>query len=115
MKTIEGDGFTITAPTKTVEGKIDRVEVEIVLPKREPITELDEVIRAFQEGDGATMHEHRGDVVRLLCELRGYRAIIRCPVCKRTVLGRDPICGECHEDGTKRAQAASQHKGSGHE
>lgn len=56
MGRIEGDGFEIT-PARPAD--------------------LDEVIRAYTEGDGAAMHAHRSFVLACFHELRGLRRELR--------------------------------------
>ena len=68
-----------------------------VLPKPEPSTPLDELIRACDEGDGATLQERRAEIREGLVELRKYRDVISCARCKQTVLGRHPVCLDCFE------------------
>jgi len=67
-----------------------------VVGKAEPTTPLDELIRAFDDGDGATIQQRRNEIRERLVELRRYRETLRCEICKRTVLGREPVCYECH-------------------
>lgn len=67
-----------------------------VLPAPEPTTPLDELIRAFDDGNGADIQEHLEEIRARLVELRRYREILRCSKCGRTVLGRSPVCEPCH-------------------
>lgn len=66
-----------------------------VVPEPETSTVLDELIRALDEGDGATLQDRGAELRACLVELRRYREVLSCSVCKRTVLGREPVCGGC--------------------
>ena len=68
-----------------------------VLPKPERTTPLDEVLRALNAGDGATLNERQKEIVDMLVELRRYRASITCEQCGCVIIGRKPVCGSCHE------------------
>lgn len=71
-------------------------EHDEVIPKPEQRTALDDTIAAAVRGDGFTLNQRRDDIGAWLIELRKYRASIRCEVCGRTVIGREPVCGPCH-------------------
>jgi hypothetical protein len=66
-----------------------------VIPAPESTTPLDELIRAFDDGDGATLQENRDAIKARLVELRRYRDALSCAHCRRTVLGRTPVCLDC--------------------
>jgi len=68
-----------------------------VIPEPENTTPLDELIRAFDDGDGATLQEHRDEIRARLVELRKYREIVRCSHCQANVIGRHPVCLGCFE------------------
>jgi hypothetical protein len=55
------------------------------------------LIRALDEGDGATLHEKRDEIRAALVELRRYREALLCSCCGRSVIGREPVCKRCHE------------------
>lgn len=85
--------FTIT---------LARKRDETMLPAPEVHYPLDEVIRALDEGDGAALQEHRDEIKAWLVELRRYRATIACAMCKRTVVGRAPVCVDCYAESVRK-------------
>ena len=107
---LKGEGFEIIAPD-------DIVDVTVTIPST-PTEEhqLDQVIRAFVEGDGETLHERRADIETWLRELRRYRETVACIVCKRTVLGRQPVCLDCFDASLRQliAESLTEFTGTNH-
>jgi len=77
-------------------------EFEIVPARKATHAPLDEVIRALDEGDGASIAEHGADIAGWLKELRRYRETITCSACARTVIGRHPVCLDCYEASVRK-------------